>query len=168
MSLAAMIKATYASQGRSGVLGTNVVRAAAADPVVAAAQDIYTITGVVMVTMLVGIRTIVQAAGASLMAFQHSIGPTVLCVAAAITGNLAGAFYTITGNPLDDLVIGLLGVPVQGGLSGSQAVLSVQQKGIIMAAGTIQVTMTGVATTGSTSYVLSYIPISANGTVVFA
>ena len=167
MGLAAFIKAIYANQGRSGVLGTVVRREAAADP-----QNvwltIFTITGQVLVTQFVGIRTVIQAGGASNMQFRHSVGATAGCVATAITGNAVGTLYTITGNPLDNLIIGPAGAPIQGGGAGSQTVASVQMFGSIMAAGNIQVTMTAAAGTGSTGYILTYVPLSADGVVVAA
>jgi hypothetical protein len=144
---------------QQGGLGIRVNRVAAADPQ-AAWQTIFTVTGgLVLVTGLVGVRTVIQAGGASNMQFRHSVGTTVLCVAAAITGNAVSTIYTVTGNPLDALVIGAAGVPIQGGMMGSQAGASIQQFGIIVMAGNIQVTMTAAAGTGSTKYILTYIPL---------
>ena len=149
-------------------LGYQVDRAAAADP-----QNvwltIFTIAGgAVLVNALIGLRTVIQAGGASTMQFRHSIATTVLNVATAITGNAVGTLYTITGNPLDDLVIGAAGAPIQSGMFGSQTIVSVQMSGLLMFTGNIQVIMTAAAGTGSTSYILSYIPLSAGATVVAA
>ena len=168
MSLSAMIKAMYANQGRSGVLGTNVVRAAAADPQ-NVQQTIFTIAGgVVLVTGLVGVRTVIQAGGASNIQFRHSVGATVLNVLTAITGDTVGTIYTITGNVNDNALIGVGGIPVQGGMFGSQAGVSQQQPGLYFFTGNIQVLMTAAAGTGSTSYILTYVPISTGATVVAA
>jgi hypothetical protein len=168
MSLSAMIRAMYTNRGVSGVLGTNVVRAAAADPQ-AAQQTIFTIAGgAVLVTGLYGIRTVIQAGGASNMQFRHSIGPTVLNVLTAITGNDVNTIYTITGNPNDAIQIGVVGAPVQGGMFGSQAVVSQQNPGIVMFTGNLQVFMSAAAGTGSTSYILSYVPLTPGSSVVAA
>ena len=168
MSLSAMIKSMYANIGRSGVLGTNVLRAAAADPQ-NVQQTIFTIAGgTVLVTGLYGIRTVIQAGGASNMQFRHSVGATVLNVLTAITGDAIGTMYTISGNPNDNLVIGAAGAPIQGGMFGSQAVVSQQQPGLIMTTGNIQVLMTAAAGTGSTRYILTYIPLDVGANVVAA
>ncbi len=156
MALAKKINAVHQQAG----LGILVVRPAAADPQ-NAWTTIFTITdGPVLVTGLYGLRTVVQAGGASTMQFRHSVGPTVLCAATAITGNAADTMYSITGNPNDGIIVGAGGVPIQGGMMGSQAVVSVQQFGILCFTGNIQVTMTAAAGTGSTAYYLTYIPVN--------
>ena len=141
---------------RGGTLGKPVARAAAVDP-----QNVwlplFTITGYVLVTSLIGIRTIIQA-GISNMQFRHSVGPTVLCGAAAITGNTVGTIYTITGNVADALQIGLGGIPIPGGLAGGLLATGINMHGYIMGPGTIDVTMTAVAGTGSTRYFVHYVP----------
>jgi hypothetical protein len=102
------------------------------------------------------------------MQFRHSIGPTVLCAATAITGDAVNTLYTITGNPLDPLVIGAAGAPIQGGLMGSPTVAAIQQWGMLMFTGNIQVTMTAAGGTGATRYVLTYIPVDFGATVAAA
>lgn len=151
-----------------GRLGTPVDRAAAADP-----QNvwlpIFTIAGgLVLITSLVGVRTIIQAGGASNMQLRHSVGPTVLCAATAITGNAVATIYDITGIAADNLIIGAAGVPITGGLAGSVGGGGNSIDGIKVGAGTIDVTMTAVAGTGSTRYVCHYIPIDSGATVVAA
>jgi hypothetical protein len=150
-----------------GGLGVRIDRLPAADPQ-AAWQTIFTITGLVQITGLIGVRTVIQAGGASNMQFRHSVGPTVGCLAAAITGDTVNTIYTITGNPNDALIIGLGGTPIQGGGMGSQAVASVQMFGSLAFTGNIQVTMTAAAGTGSTRYVLTYIPLDDAALVVAA
>ena len=164
MGLKQLIEAIFLNGGT----GRQVRRAAAADP-----QNVwltlFTITGgAVLITGLYGIRTVIQAGGASNMQFRHSIATTVLNVATAITGNAVSTLYTITGNVLDNLVIGAAGVPIQGGMHGSQAGASIQQFGMVMFTGNIQVTMTAAAGTGSTRYTLAYIPIDNGASVAVA
>lgn len=152
--------------GRAGGrFGTPVDRAAAADPQ-NVWENIFTIAGgLVFITSLIAVRTVIQAGGASNMQFRHSVGPTVVCAAAAITGNAVGTIYTITGVFADALQIAAAGIPIPGGLLGGTGD---SVNGIIMAAGTIDVTMTAVAGTGSTRYICHYIPIDSGATVVAA
>lgn len=169
MSVSAMIKAIYANMGWSGSQGTSVFRAAAADPQ-NVQQTIFTVAGgLVLVTGLYGVRTIIQAGGAGAIQFRFSVGPTVLdSGATVITADAVGTIYSITGNPNDPALQGIAGLPIIGSMSGSQTVVGVQQKGIVLPAGNIQVIMTAAAGTGSTRYVLSYIPIDIAATVVAA
>ncbi len=169
MSISAMIKAIYANVGRSGSLGTNVYRAAAADPQ-NVQQTLFTVAGgLVLVTGFYGVRTVIQAGGASTIQFRFSVGPTVLdSGATVITADAVGTIYSITGNVNDPALQGIAGLPIFGSMMGSQTVGSVQQKGIVLPAGNIQVIMTAAAGTGSTRYVLSYIPIDIAANVVAA
>lgn len=141
-------------------LGRKVFFPSTAEPVGGAWSTLFTIAGgIVMVTSLVGIRTVVQAGGASTMQLRHSVGPTVQCTATAVTGDAVGTLYTITGNPNDALVIGAAGAPIQGGMGGSQVVVSQQQFGSFMGAGTIQISCSAAGHTGSTRWILTYIPM---------
>lgn len=151
-----------------GGLGINVERAAQADPQ-NVWQTIFTIAaGPVLVTSLVGVRTVIQAGGASNKQYRHSIGPTVLCAVAAITGNAILTMDTITGNFADALQVAAAGIPVLGGIAGGLLATGNQGWGILMQTGNIQVTMTAAAGTGSTAYYLTYIPINPGASVVAA
>lgn len=151
-----------------GRLGTPVDRAAAADPQ-NVWENIFTVAGgLVLITSLIGVRTVIQAGGASNMQFRHSIGPTNICAVAAITGDAVGTFYTITGIFADALQIAAAGIPLPGGLAGSVGGGGNSISGVIMAAGTIQVTMTAAAGTGSTRYICHYIPLDSGATVAAA
>lgn len=148
-----------------GRFGTPVHRAAAADP-----QNVwlplFTVAGgLVFVTSLIGVRTVIQAGGASNMQFRHSVGPTTISAVLAITADAVGTIYTITGVFADAVQRGLAGVPIPGGLLGGTGD---SVNGIIMGAGTIDVTMTAAAGTGSTRYICHYIPIDPGATVVAA
>ena len=151
-----------------GLLGTPVPRLAAVDP-----QNVwlplFTIAGGhVLMTSLLGVRTVIQAGGISNMQFRHSVGPTVLCAAAVITGNAVATLYNITGNVADALRIGVAGVPIPGGLAGGLLATGINILGFVLPAGTLDVTMTAAAGTGSTRYILHYIPLDLGASVVVA
>ena len=161
MSITQHVKGLYLSEGAGGALGTRVVRAAAADPQ-NVWLNIFTVAGGwVLLTGLIGVRTVIQAGGASNMQFRSSVGNTVMCVAAAITGNAVGTIYSITGNPAGALIIGAAGILIMDTLSAGGA-------GLLIPTGTIQITMTAAAGTGSTRYVLHYIPVDARANVIAA
>ncbi len=169
MSLAAMIKAIYSNRGVSGVLGTNVVRAAAADAV--GPTNLFTIAGgYVLITALWGVVTVLRAGALATTLFTHTVGPTNLNVATATIASPVGALLAVTGNILDGLVVSVpvAGVsnPVQGTMQGSQNPGNpTQQMGLIMGIGSIAVTIS-VVTAGSTRYFLSYVPMDAGATVI--
>lgn len=167
MGVESFIKQLWLNQA-GGALGTPVRRAAAVDP-----QNvwlpIFTITGgLVRVMSLIGVRTVIQAGGASTMQFRHTVGPTNLCAAVAVTGDAILSIYTITGIFADNLVIGAAGIPLPGGLAGSVGGGANSVRGILMGAGDIEVTMTAVAGTGSTRYILRYIAEDNRARVVAA
>jgi len=152
--------------------GLKVHRAAAPD--IVAATTIFTITGgFVLVTGLVGVVTVIRSGGgAATQALTFSVGPTALHTPAlAVTGNATvGTVFTITGDPGDALVVGVgTGVlntapPIQGGMKGS-ALAGIQQFGMIMGVGLIQVAHSAIGATGSTRYMLSYIPLDMGAVV---
>jgi len=170
MGLETEIKAILQNAGT----GLKVYRPAAPD--VVAATTIFTITGgLVLVTSLVGIVTVIRVGGAgATQALTFSVGPTALHTPAlAVTGNATvGTMFTITGDPGDALVVGVgTGVlntapPIQGGLQGS-ALTGIQQFGMIMGVGLIQVAHSaiGVAPIGQTRYILTYIPLDMGAVV---
>ena len=131
---------------------------------------IFTIAnGLVLVTNLVGVRTVVQAGGASFIQLRHSVGTTALCAATTlITADAVATIYTITGNPSDGVISGASGAPIQGGMHGSPAGLSSEMFGVIMMAGNIQYTCTAAAGTGSTRFILTYIPLDPAAIVTAA
>lgn len=153
--------------------GLKVYRAAAAD--IVAATTIFTITGgFVLVTGLVGIVTVIRSGGAgATMSLTHTVGPTALHTPnAAVTGNATvGTIFTLTGVPGDALVVsvgtGVLNTapPIQGPMMGG-ALLGVQQFGMIMSIGNIQVAHSAIGgAPGSTRYILTYIPLDMGAVV---
>ena len=142
-----------------GGLGIRVQRAPAADPQ-AVFLPIFQITGLVLITSLIGVRTVAQAGGASTMQLEHSVGPTVLDAGAlSIAADTIGTIYFLDGDVADSIVKGLGGNAITGDI------LNVYPHKVLVGAGTINVTMTAAAGTGSTAYVLTYIPISETGLV---
>lgn len=152
-------------------LGIPVPRVAAADDQ-NVATAIYTIAGgSVLVTALVGVRTVIQAGGAGNLQFSHSVGPTNLCAAAAITGDAINTIYYITGDTTDPVQISAAAL---GALMTGRVVATSTTHGanfgcnLILSTGTIRHIHTAAAGTGSTRYLLWYIPLDPAATVVVA
>lgn len=150
-------------------LGIQKSRAAAADPQ-NAWLTLFTITGFVAVTSLVGIRTVIQAGGATTMQYRHSVGPTVLDAGtAAPTADDVDTIYALTGDVTDPISIGVVGAPVVAGkVVATSSTYSSPHILFYAGAGNIQVIFTAAAGTGSTKYYITYIPVSANATIVAA
>lgn len=147
-------------------LGIRVARAAAVDVPNTVWTNIFSIAGgLVLVTSLIGVRTVVQAGGASNMQFRHSVGATVLCAATAVAANAVGTIYTITGNFADAITLGAAGVPILGGIAGGLLATGNQGYGILMGVGNIQVSFSAAGHTGSTRYVLTYIQVDDGASV---
>lgn len=151
-------------------LGVQISRAAAADPQ-NVWQTIFTVAGGhVLITGIVGIRTVVQAGGASTMQLRHSVGPVVLDAGTlSVAGDGVGCAYYLTGDPADPVVkADLFGAIFLGRIIASATRHSGEKGLIICGTGNIQVTMTAGAGTGSTGYNLWYIPITTGATVIAA
>lgn len=153
----------------AGGLGLRVERTAAADPQ-NVWQNLFTIaSGRILITGLIGVRTVIQAGGASTMQFRHSVGPTVLDAGtAAVTGDAVDTVYLLTGDTTDPIQVGAAGVPIMAGKVVATSTTYGAVPLFLAMAGTIAVTMTAAAGTGSTGYTLFYIPIDSNVTVVAA
>lgn len=179
----AVINAIYALLRGSGVLdgyggeatwtlsgmGLRTPRAAAADPQ-NVWQNLFTIAGgLIAITGLIGVRTVIQAGGASTMQWRHSVGPTVFDAGtAAITGDAVNTIYVLTGDTTDPIQVGAAGAAVMGGKVVATSTTYGAASLFIVGAGTIDVTMTAAAGTGSTRYILLWHPIDAAATVVAA
>ena len=101
------------------------------------------------------------------MQFRHSVGPTVLDDGTAvITANAVDTLYAHVGDAGSPITVGVAGV----GISLAKLVAGSAWYGsfplAILMAGNIQVTMTAAAGTGSTRYILTYIPLGDGVTVV--
>lgn len=157
MSYSKEIKSIYLN----GNLGIKVPRVAAAD--VAGWVPIYAIVGgLVQITGLYAVVTVLHAGAACQIQFRHSVGGTVFNVLTNAIASPVGTIVSITGDPADGAIVsvgtGVLDTAphLQGGMKGSGG--GVQQMGRVCGVGTIDVDWT-VVTAGSTRYVLTYIPI---------
>jgi len=152
-----------------GGMGLRTTRAAAADPQ-NVWQNLFTVAGgLIAITGLIGVRTVIQAGGASTMQLRHSVGPTVFDAGtAAITGDAVDTIYVLTGDATDPIQVGAAGVAVMSAKVVATSTRYGSLPLIIVGAGTIDVTMTAAAGTGSTRYVLLWTPIDAAATVVAA
>lgn len=156
-------------------LGVSVTRPTQVlgDPVGAdpSPRDLFTITGVVLITQLVGIVTVAMDVTASTLRLQHDDGPTFLCAAlAAIASDGINTLYTISGDVADlmyKLELGAAAIGRGGFAGGIAAGAGVIANGMLAAPGTIEVLWTG-DQDGSIQWELCYIPITDNGLVVIA
>jgi len=145
-----------------GTLGTRVYRVADVDVPLNAWRNIFTVSnGLVLMTMLVGERTIIQAGGVSNLDLQSD--PTVagaavaLCAPTVITADGVGTLYTITGVPGDGCYAAIGGVP--GGMSGGLAAQGFH--GWIILPGTVEWRESAGAGTGAIQWTMFYVPIDA-------
>lgn len=155
-------------------LGIRVNRSAAADA--NGATDIFTIAGgMILLTSLFGVRTVIQGGGASNINFNFDVGPTDLCIATATTATDAvGTTYSLAGDLTDALIIGA-GTGVANTVVPTEpaklVATSLQYGSIplfLLGVGNITVTFSAAAPTGSTRYVMTYIPLDDAVTVVAA
>lgn len=171
MSLSAYIKSVQSGLS-SGALGNYVLKASIVDTPNAANENLFQVTGgYVLVTMLMGIRTIIQAGGASNVRFNF--GATNISAATATTATDAiGTVYSVTGNYTDNVVIGAgTGVvntcaPTLGGIAGGISTAEQYQKGILCGLGVFYVTWSAAAATGSCRYVIRYVPLEPGASII--
>lgn len=152
-------------QGNSGgAIGVRVASPSTAD-VGAAARTIFTIAGgTVLVTAIIGIQTVIQAGGASTSGLRHSVGPTIIDAGTFTnTAFAVGGLIIWTGDVTDPLIPGAAGVPVSDGKIIATSI-KYAGRGMYMGAGNIQYTQT--VGTGSTRWILTYVPLDPGATVV--
>ena len=153
-------------------LGLRTSRAAAVDDQ-NVVTPIFTIAGgPIFLTGLMSIRTVIQAGGASNLQFTHSTGPTNLHLATACTGDAVGTVSVVAGDVGDALVVGA-GAAVANTFTpldpGRLVATSLQYGGaplLILGVGDIRVVHTAAAGTGSSRYVMFWIPVDAASTVI--
>ena len=162
------------SQLVPGAMGLRISRPAAAD--LTGATAIFTIAGgPILLTGLIGIRTVIQGGGASNISFQHSTGPTALSLAVATSAtDPVGTVYCLAGD-IGDVVVMSAGTAVANTFPaldpGRLVATSLQYGGAplrMLGIGNITVTLTAGAPTGSTRYVLFWIPVDTASTVIAA
>lgn len=157
----------------AGGLGLRLDRAAVAD--VVGPANLFTIAGGhILLTGFYGVVTQIRSAGGgATQAIDWSVGALALHQPPApILGNATvGTIFTITGDILDPLIVAVgTGVvntspPIVGGMKGS-GLGGIQQFGLVLGAGSIRVTHSGVGATGATRYWITYIPLNDAVTVV--
>jgi hypothetical protein len=156
----------------SSVLGYTVKKSY---PLVVETKTLYTVTGIVLVTSIVGyVSTVITVANTVKLQANPTVGTTSdLCAATDIgtTDTPAGNLLGWSGSPAESLITGVGAVaqwPVTEA-SGSPATGTQTGgvNGIYLAAGTIeQVTATGAD--GAIDWYVSYVPISSDGKIVAA
>lgn len=142
-------------------LGRYVSRATAALP--ASADDsLFTVTGQVLLTTLVGeVTTVIETQLNNTLIKFNPTGTgadTDLCAALDITGDAVGTQYSLTGTVTDAMTSSLWVVPASDLIAAP---------GIYLNAGVIELECSA-TNTGSVAWACTYIPISADGAVVAA
>lgn len=158
---------------RKAVLGN--VASKAYTPLVVETKTLFTVSGLVLVTALVGkVTTAITVANTVKLQANPTTGTTQdLCAATDIgtTDTPAGDLLSITGAPAESMILGIGAVgrfPVtETQATGSTNVLTGGAQGFYLAAGTIeQVTATGAD--GGITWFVTYVPIESNATIVAA
>lgn len=122
-----------------------------------AQEGIFTVTGTVLITQIVGeVTTVIQTQAT---VFKLVSNPTVgadvnLCATNDITADAVGTLYNVTGTFADALVA-----------TTSGAFIS-QAAAFVVTAGTIDWDTDNDSSSGNIKWTLHYIPLSANGSVV--
>ena len=140
-------------------LGTTVIRPPAALGA-AANHNIFTITGVIVITNIQGrVVTTAMDATPSTLILTHTVAPTNLCTAvAAIANNIVGTIYNITGVLANAMFIT---DQTTAGVVATAAFMIP----IFGMAGSIYYTNSG-AQIGVVQWEISYRPFTSNGLVV--
>ena len=135
-----------------------VERAAAILP--ASTQTAYfTVTGRVLITQIVGEVTVVFDGTANNIKLisNPTVGADVdMCAALAVTSDVLGTVYTITGTLANAMVATTSGAVTE------------QATGILVTAGSIDLDADATDTTGSSKWTVHYIPLDAASSVVAA
>jgi hypothetical protein len=128
-----------------------------------ATTNLFTVSGLVLVTGIVGLVTTVMSATATSLSLNHD--PTIgsaanLCAATVVTSDTAGTLYGFSGVITELLVSSGTDVPSEAytRLSGVKTVLN---DGVIGQVGTA-------VNTGVVAWHLTYVPISSGASVVAA
>ncbi len=141
------------------ILSTQVVERSSAILPASTETPYFTVTGRVLITQIVGEVTIVfdGTENSIKLIANPTVGADVdLCTALVATSDTLGTIYTITGTLSDAMVATVSG-----------AVIS-QANSILVAAGTIDLDTTATDTTGSSKWVLHYIPLDPGSKVIAA
>ena len=156
-----------------GVLGNTVSKVYT--PLVVETKVLFTVTGVVLVTGIVGrVTTAITVANTVKLQANPTTGTTSdLCAATDLgtTDTPAGNLLSITGAPAEVMITGIGAVqrfPVtEAQPTAVTTVMTGGAQGIYVAAGSIE-QVTGTGADGGITWYLSYVPISLDGSVVAA
>lgn len=152
---------------RTSILG---IRATKTYTLAAETASLFTVTGLVLVTSLVGkVTTAMTVANTVKLVSNPTTGTSSdLCAATDLgtTDTPAGNLLSITGMPTEDVLSGIGAVqlfPV-----GDVTVTVGGAKGIYVAAGVIQQVTTGTGPDGVIAWTLTYVPIDNDAAVTAA
>lgn len=144
-------------------------------PLVVETKTLFTVSGLCLVTALVGyVTTVITVANTVKLQANPTVGTTQdLCSATDIgtTDTPAGDLLVFSGAPAEPLILGIGAAPrfpvTETQSTGSTNVQTGGAQGIYIAAGTIeQVTATGAD--GGITWYLRYVPIAPGATIVAA
>lgn len=143
---------------------TRVVQRATATLPASTATAYFTVVGRVLLTQIVGEVVVASAAGANNMKLiaNPTVGADVdLCAVKDVNAAAAGTIYTITGDQSDAL---------QQTTSGAVDVDSMQERGVIVTAGTIDLSTSATiaVTPGTTKWTAQYIPLDPGSYIAVA
>lgn len=152
---------SFATRARTGVLGVYVSRAAALPPATGASTDLFSVTGQVLVTSFFGLVTAAIPNESLDLTLDHDPddgGSDVALATLLLIDNTAtGTWFTLNATPGGALVATL---DVTAGI-GLEVPLG-------LVAGDIKATMAGggaIGTTARVAWGLTYVPLSASGSV---
>lgn len=154
---------TYASRARTGILGPLVTRSAALPPATGASEDLFSCTGDVLITGFYGLVT-VAIPNVSLdfdLAYDPDDGGTDVALATllAVDNLAAGTWLVLNATTAGALVAGL---DVSDGVRLTKPLA-------LSAGGDIKLNVAGGGAVGTTARVkwgVTYVPLSADGSIV--
>ena len=132
-----------------------------------ATADMFTVTGENLITLFYGVVTGVGDGGATTIAINEKDDSIPICAVTTVTGDLVDEMYWVQGDP--DLILNGTG---QVAVKHIVALLSAfQYSPFIMNGGTgktIELTETGTDATHAVKWVILYIPLEENSSIVAA
>ena len=132
-----------------------------------ATADMFTVTGENLITLFYGIVTGVGDGGVTTIAINEKADSIPICAATTVTSDTVGEVYWVQGDP--DLILNGTG---QEAVKKVGALLSAFQYSPFIFDGqsglTIELTQTGVDATHAVKWVILYIPLEENSSIVAA
>ncbi len=157
------------NDGNAATLSVLGARVSKADTQTVGTVSLFTVSGLVLITSLVGkVTTAITVAGTTKLQANPTTGTTSnLCAATDLgtTDTPAGNLLSLTGGPADAMVSGIGAVALFG--TAGTLTAGDAPKGVYIAAGVIErVTATGAD--GAVTWTLTYVPIENGASVVAA